>query len=200
MSDEETGRAYAANAAIYSKDWLDQPPPDDLYKLLQLYFIEGGKTADIGCGNGRDAAWLAAHHYPTVGFDNSLELLAEARWIFPTIRFQRASLPKLTEITEQFDNVLCETVIMHLAVEEILDAIANLQRIVKESGVLYLSWRVTEGSDQRHADGRLYTAFDPALIRDALQAWSILHVEDVQSLSSGKRICRIIAKKPAPHP
>jgi SAM-dependent methyltransferase len=197
MSDDRTVDAYAANAAAYSRDWLDQPAPDDLYALLDQYFIKGGETADIGCGNGRDAAWLADHGYKVTGFDNSPELLAEARRLFPAIAFAQAVLPRLDEIAGQFDNVVCETVIMHLDRAEVPQAVRSLIRILRPDGVLYLSWRVTEGADQRHADGRLYAAFTPDLVSGELADCAILHAEDVQSLSSGKRICRIVARKAA---
>ena len=54
-----------------------------------------------------------------------------------------------------FDNVLCETVIMHLDHKQIAASVRRLLDIVKPSGILYLSWRVTEGADQRDAQGRL---------------------------------------------
>jgi SAM-dependent methyltransferase len=195
MSDEETVRAYAVNTAAYSRDWLDQPAPTDLYALLDSYLVKGGATADIGCGNGRDAAWLAGRGYRVTGYDNSPELLAEARRLFPAVAFAPATLPGLDEIAGPFDNVVCETVIMHLDRAEVPHAVRSLARILRPGGVLYLSWRVTEGADQRHADGRLYAAFVPDLVRDALAGCAILHFADVESLSSGKRICRIVARK-----
>jgi SAM-dependent methyltransferase len=195
MRDEQTSRAYAANAARYSQDWLDQPAPSDLYALLETYFVKGGETADIGCGNGRDAAWLAANGYKVTGFDSSPALLDEARRLFPALTLRLATLPDLAEIADTFDNVLCETVIMHMPAADIPAAVRGLLRIIKPGGVLYLSWRVTEGADQRHADGRLYAAFDPAVVRGQLDGCEILHVEDTISLSSGRRICRIIARK-----
>ena len=48
-----------------------------------------------------------------------------------------------------FDNVLCETVIMHLRRPQILAAVRRLLAILKPDGILYLSWRVTDGADQR---------------------------------------------------
>jgi hypothetical protein len=63
--------------------------------------------------------------------------------------------------------------------------------------VLYLSWRVTGGQDERQPDGRLYAAFEPARVLDALIDCAILLIEDVTSESSGKRICRVIASKNA---
>jgi SAM-dependent methyltransferase len=193
--DFATLDAYSKGAARYSQDWLDQPPPEDMYALLATHLLPGGATADIGCGNGRDVAWMAAKGYRVTGFDASEGLLAEARRLNPALTFRAASLPALAEIDETFDNVVCETVIMHLPAASIPLAIDNLLRILKPSGVLYLSWRVTEGEDQRQKDGRLYSAFEPALVMDTLNDCAILLFEDVTSESSGKRICRVIASK-----
>lgn len=193
--DARTLAAYAQHASSYSQDWLDQPPPADLYALLERYLVAGGETADIGCGNGRDTAWLAAHGYPVIGFDGSDALLAEARRLNPGLEFRHAMLPELAEIGQSFDNIVCETVIMHLPAATIPLALHGLLGRLRPGGVLYLSWRVTAGSDLRHDDGRLYAAFEPALVLDALAACSILHFDDVISASSGKRICRVIAAR-----
>jgi SAM-dependent methyltransferase len=194
-TDPDTLAAYARDAARYSQDWLDQPPPNDLYSMLQTHLVPGGDTADIGCGNGRDAGWLAAQGYPVTGFDASLALLDEARRLYPDVTFREATLPALAGVDDTYDNVICETVIMHLPVDEIASAIDSLLRILRPDGVLYLSWRVTEGADQRLPDGRLYSAFDPALVLGELANCAILLFEDVTSESSGKRICRVVATK-----
>jgi SAM-dependent methyltransferase len=193
--DSATLDAYTRDAARYSREWLDQPPPDDMYALWQDHLLPMGKTADVGCGNGRDTAWLADHGYRVTGFDASEGLLDEARRLYPSIAFRTATLPLLAEIDEQFDNVVCETVLMHLAADAITDAVDNLVRILRPSGMLYLSWRVTEGADQRQPDGRLYSAFEPSLVTDALSACVILFADDTTNASSGKRVCRIIASR-----
>jgi SAM-dependent methyltransferase len=193
--DAATLDAYSQDAARYSREWLDQPPPDDMYALWDTHLLPTGKTDDIGCGNGRDAAWLAEHGYRVTGFDASEGLLDEARRLYPQIAFRTATLPQLEEIDDEYDNVVCETVLMHLPVDAITDAIDNLVRILRPSGMLYLSWRVTEGEDSRHEDGRLYSAFAPSLVTDALRDCVILFADDTTSASSGKRVCRVIASK-----
>lgn len=195
--DKKTVTAYSSNAQSYSDDWLAQPEPSDMYQLLKKYFHSKGKTADVGCGNGRDANWLSQNDFKVIGFDYSNELVNIASDLYPHIKFNKAFLPDLVEIQTQFDNVLCETVIMHLAKEQIQPAIKNLKRILKDDGVLYLSWRVTEVEDTRHSDGRLYSAFEPELILKEFEKKNILHFEDNISASSGKRICRLIWKKPS---
>lgn len=192
--DQKTLNAYAEKAKGYSDDWLAQPEPSDMYQLLKQFFISKGETADIGCGNGRDAEWLHENGYNVCGFDSSKELITVASQLYPQIKFQQAFLPNLKEINQRFDNVLCETVIMHLQKDQISAAIQNLKKILKKDGVMYLSWRVTEGDDVRHQDGRLYSAFDSNFILNHFDEKSILHFEDKLSASSGKRVCRLICK------
>jgi len=84
---------------------------------------------------------------------------------------------------------------MHLEPEAIGPAVERLLAILVPKGVLYLSWRVTEGADRRDEHGRLYAAFDPQLVLRALGSTEILLDEQVGSLSSGKLIRRIVARK-----
>jgi 2-polyprenyl-3-methyl-5-hydroxy-6-metoxy-1,4-benzoquinol methylase len=197
MTDLQTEAAYEANAVRYNEDWRNQPPPDDMYALLVRHFVPGGRTIDVGCGNGRDAAWLAQQGFDVVGYDSSSALVELARQSFPSVTFHVGHLPGLEGVTAQFDNVVCETVLMHLPANEVPQAAVRLWALVRPGGVLYVSWRVTEGDDLRHADGRLYSAFSPDVVRAALHGGVALHEEDVTSASSGKRVCRLVVRCPA---
>src|ERR1700742_346984 len=140
--DRSTLAAYDADAAAFARDWHEQPAPVDLQDLVERFFIKGGVTADIGCGSGREVAWLNANGYPAIGYDASDGLLAEARRRYPGADFRRAVLPALDGIaSNSFDNVLCETVIMHLPNNDVAASVHRLADIVKPGGVLYVSWR-----------------------------------------------------------
>ncbi len=116
MSDDATLAAYDSAAASFADDWHGQPPPSDLHDIIRRFFRPGMSVADIGCGSGREVAWLAAGGFAAQGFDASQGLLAEARRRYPALMFSHAELPALDAIAPaSFDNVLCETVIMHLA-------------------------------------------------------------------------------------
>jgi SAM-dependent methyltransferase len=193
--DDATLSAYDRDAKAFADDWETQPVPSDLHAVVRQFFIPG-PTADIGCGSGRDAAWLNASGYPTEGFDASEGLLAEARRRHPQIKFGKALLPGLEGVAEgSFANVLCETVIMHLEPGAITPTVERLLAILVAGGILYLSWRVTEEADRRDGYGRLYAAFDPELVLRALKATQILLDEQVGSVSSGKLIRRIVVRK-----
>ena len=114
--DRETVGAYDAGAAGFAKDWHEQPAPVDLHALVKRFFHPGGRTADVGCGSGREVAFLAAE-----GFDADrlrrlrraaragAAPLSAADSLRPPCCRSLAGVPDAA-----FDNVLCETVIMHL--------------------------------------------------------------------------------------
>src|SRR3974390_971708 len=129
--DQETLSAYDAKAASFAQDWHDQPAPSDLHAVVKRYFRPGA-TADIGCGSGREVAWLAAAGFAATGYDASSGLLQQARARYPRLAFAFAALPELTGIADaSFDNVLCETVIMHLPKAHMPPAVALMLEILK---------------------------------------------------------------------
>lgn len=196
-ADDATLAAYDRRAAQFFDEWMSQPSPLDLYADLRRHFEPGAATADIGCGSGREVAWLNAHGYPASGYDASPALLALARSRFPHYRFDYARLPQLAEISASlFRNVLCETVLMHLPQPQIAAAIDALKRIVQPGGVLYASLRLSDGADRVDEHGRLYSAFALDDVVRAVGPWPLLQCEERVSQSSGRRIAVVAARRP----
>jgi SAM-dependent methyltransferase len=194
--DRQTLAAYESDAAAFAKDWHAQPAPHDLHDIVRRFFIRGGMTVDVGCGSGREVAWLNANGFPAQGFDASSGLLAEARARYPDLKFALAELPELRGIAANtYDNLLCETVIMHLDRALIAPSIRRMLDVVKPGGFFYLSWRVTEGADQRDQHDRLYAAFEVSLVSAELSDATVLLDEEVVSDSSGKIVHRIVVRK-----
>ena len=195
--DARTLAAYDLHASSFAADWEEeQAAPDDLRAVVRRYFRSAGLTADVGCGSGRDTAWLAENGFPAIGIDPSQGLLEEAARRHPGVHFQRGELPGLGGFADgTFANVLCETVIMHLDPGIIAASVRRLVALLEEDGILHLSWRVTEGSSRRDDQGRLYTAFDRSLVDAALTNARIELDERVVSTSSGKTVHRIVARK-----
>ena len=195
-TDQRTLAAYNQKAVDFASDWRTQPPPEELYALLRRFFHAGGRTADIGCGCGRDTDWLRKNGFAAAGYEPSSGLLAEARRIYPEVCFYQTALPELDGIARgSFANVLCETVLMHLPSAVIPSSVRSLMDLLEYGGILYLSWRVTRENDERDAKGRLYSSFDASFVLQQLDSESILLDEEVVSVSSGKCIHRIIARK-----
>jgi len=196
--DQATIAAYDKDAAAFAKAWHDQPAPADLHEVVEQFFVRGGRTADIGCGSGREVDWLDTNGFSAEGIDASEGLLSEARSRYPDLKFTRAELPELSGIAaNRYDNVLCENVIMHLDAAEIAPAVHRLLDIVKPDGVLYLSWQVTEDAT-RDAQGRLASVIDAGAVRAELASVTATTFldEEVVSTASGKTMHRLVVKKP----
>ncbi len=163
--DQQTLNVYTQDAAALCATYRNIIPAD-LYRFIQQHFHQGQATADMGCGSGRDVAWLEAHGYPTTGYDASGAMLTEGRRAYPGIDVREAALPGLSTIPDQAcTNVLCCATLMHLPHNETAAAIGNLARIVRPGGRVVVSYLATAATKRRD-DGRLFTALN----RDALYA------------------------------
>ncbi|MDP6896901.1 MAG: class I SAM-dependent methyltransferase [Rhodospirillales bacterium] len=194
--DIDTVRTYDMQACNYAAEWEeDQAPPDDLRAAVRAYFNDG-LTVDVGCGSGRDTAWLAGQGFEVMGVDAAPGLLAEARRRHPEVTFDVDALPSLPGLGDRiFTNVLCETVIMHLVQPDAIAAVRRLCSLLAPGGTLYLSWRVGDGADRRDDVGRLYAAFATGAVRATLADLEVLLDEDRVSASSKKVIHRIVARR-----
>ena len=163
--DPRTLAAYDAAAAAFAKDWHEQPPPTDLHALVRQFF-RAGSTADIGCGSGREVAWLCAN-----GIRRSV--MTRPRRCSPrrgrAIRIANSGR-RLPELAGVADAGLRQRPVRDgdhaSAATGDRGALARLVALLKPGGILYLSWRVSHGAEQRDRS-RLYTAFDKRLVLDA---------------------------------
>lgn len=155
--------------------------PEPVYAAIRSCFRPGESSADVGCGSGRDVAWLNANGYPAVGYDASPQMLAEATRVYPQCEFRLGSLPLLADVPDgQFANVLCSAVLMHLGREELAIAARSLARITRPEGRLIVTFRVSRCDDERESDGRLFTALTPE------QVGSLLEEAGFQLLLTGR--------------
>ena len=74
-------------------------------------------------------------------------------------------------------------------------ATRRLLELLRPSGTLFLSWRVTEGDSLRDKHGRLYAAFDKRLVTDEIAGQTVLLDQEDVNLSSGKKVHRLIVRK-----
>ena len=160
--DAKTRDAYNVRASAFAAEYESQKP-QRLHDLALRYFRTGGLCLDVGCGSGRDLAWLASVGFETLGIDASENLLKQAKALHPGLEFRAGSLPELESLqNSSVENVLCCGVLMHLPEDEIPSACSHLLRVLKDSGTLLLSFRASRNPDDaREDDGRLYTPLEP---------------------------------------
>lgn len=178
--DTRTVKAYDEAAAQFAQQY-EKAAPAVFHAFIARHLTNGALTADIGCGSGRDAAWLKARGHTVHAFDASAGMLEQGRALHPEIPFAQATLPKLEAIADaSYDNVLCSAVLMHVPAAALADALTHLVRILRPNGRLVLSLRSSRDADEREADGRLFTLMTQGALEAALAplAASILAVED----------------------
>ncbi len=114
---------------------------DRIAALLSPYGISA--CLDAGCGDGAQTVRLAQRGFQVVALDFSEYVLGRARenvaahGLERTVRFEHGSLLGLPFPDGAFRFVLCWSVLMHIP--EVEKAIAELARVVAESGFLIVS-------------------------------------------------------------
>lgn len=130
--------------------------PHRIYELINQYFIKGEKTADIGCGIGRDTHWLTQQGFPSIGIDASKNMLQQAKSMYPSDNFFQDELPDLNQLgTLNFHNILCSAVLMHLSESDFKTTCKRLLQILNDNGCLVISFRNTSEINSREK-GKLY--------------------------------------------
>lgn len=171
--------------------------PTRIYQLVNKFFVKDGICVDVGCGIGRDSAWLSEQGYPVISIDASEGMLQQARLLNPNAYFIQDSLPLLEKQTDSsFVNVLCSAVIMHLADDQIACAVANLVRITTVGGIIIVSFRGTDSKDHRE-NGKLYSVIEmDKLVSLFTQAGArLLHSEIDYQEDRGVEWSNIVLKK-----
>lgn len=159
--DQRTREAYHANATNLCQRHR-RAVPTNLYRLILQHFHQGQPTADIGCGSGRDVAWLVQQGFPAIGYDASPAMLREARNAYPHIDVREDCLPQLASIPDTaYVNILCNATLMHVPRASLPASVQHVARITQAGGRMLISYRRSTAATEREHDGRLFTTIEP---------------------------------------
>lgn len=112
----------------------------------------GSKVADVGCGTGRLAPYLAAQGLSPSGVDLSPEMIRVARRDHPGFDFDVADLRELPFGDASLAGVVCWYSLMFLAPSDRPAAFSELARVVKPGGYLVTAFKA--GDSQVRRGGR----------------------------------------------
>ena len=151
---DATRRSYDTVAGRYAETFrneLDHKPLDRALLGVVLEETGAGATvADLGCGPGHVAAWLADLGAKSVGIDLSEAMVDTGRREFPQVEFRHGDLLALPATDDEFDAVVCFYSIIHLRGEEVGAAFAEMRRVLEAPGPLLVAFHV--GAEVRHRD------------------------------------------------
>lgn len=147
----EAGLIYGATAARYIEHIGSElsVAVDGAAELSALddfaTSIPTGTVADVGCGPGRAAAYLAARGLDVVGFDIAPGMVAAARTTHPSIPFEVGTLTAIPAVDEAFAGAVCWYSIIHTPLADLEPAWVELRRVLQPSAPLLLAFQSGEG-------------------------------------------------------
>lgn len=136
-------------------------------RFLQMTWQMAGeqpRVLDLGCGAGRDMAWMEDQGVWVVGADLSAGMLEEARH---SVRgpLVQADMRRLPFGDGSFNSVWCMASMLHLPKADAPSALAEIKRVLKPGGVLLLGLQMGEGEvwePNPYGDGeRFFARYSP---------------------------------------
>lgn len=155
MAFDPIAASYDAVAKQYAEeigDELNYKPVDRAWLGCVVDLAAGGIIADVGCGPGHVAAYLAAQGARVVGIDISPGMIEVASSRYPMIDFEVGSLLSLPVEDSRWSAAVCAYSILHLAPRERPVAFAELARAIEPDGWLLLSFHI---DDSEHESGQV---------------------------------------------
>jgi SAM-dependent methyltransferase len=109
----------------------------------------GGSVLDAGCAYGRDTKLFANIGFKITGIDLSQELLKRAKEFSPQTKFLKMDIRNLDFPNNHFDGIWCHATLLHLNNEDLEKALREFNRVLKEEGVLFASFKEGKGSEDK---------------------------------------------------
>jgi ubiquinone/menaquinone biosynthesis C-methylase UbiE len=141
--------AVAEQYAIGFRDELISKPLDRaLLACLAEQADDGVPIADLGCGPGHVAAWLADRGVATVGIDLSPGMIAIGRREYPQVEFRQGDFLELPAADGEFAAVVAFYSIIHLDPSELSRAFDEIHRVLRPRALSLVAFHA--GSEVRH--------------------------------------------------
>ncbi|MEV6973902.1 methyltransferase domain-containing protein [Kitasatospora sp. NPDC093806] len=155
-NDGKHGRVRASYDAV-AEEYRERIGGELAYKVVDRALLGvvveeagGGVVADLGCGPGHVAGWLAERGATAVGVDLSPAMVAVARRDHPGVEFRVGDLLGLPAADGEFAAAVALYSVIHLEPEELRPAFAEIRRVLRPSGVLLVAFHL--GTEVRRLD------------------------------------------------
>jgi SAM-dependent methyltransferase len=126
-----------------------------IHAWLNEVIPAGSRILELGCGSGREAAFLHSKGYRVLATDGSEAILREAISFHPELQgvISRLTIPAAFPFRDaSFESVLAIGVLMHLQEEDIQLTVNEVSRVLTASGCFVFS--VPGSRDDLDANGR----------------------------------------------
>ena len=154
----EARAVYDASADLYVErvgTELGPATEGAVDRALLAAFVElvgpnsGARVADVGCGPGRVAAFLARSGLDVIGLDVSSSMVTAAQDAHPEISFQVGQLDSLPLDDASLAGAVCWYSIIHTPPGSLDAAFGELARVLSPGGVLLLAFQAEDAPIHR---------------------------------------------------
>ncbi|RKS79041.1 methyltransferase family protein [Actinomadura pelletieri DSM 43383] len=154
MGHDATRQSYDTVAETYAARFRDELAGKPLDRALLASLLEqsepGFPVADLGCGPGHVAAWMAERGAKSVGIDLSAAMVSAGRREYPDVEFREGDLLALPAADGEFGSAVACYSVIHLEPSELPKAFAEIYRVLRPSGRFLVTFHV--GTEVRHLD------------------------------------------------
>jgi ubiquinone/menaquinone biosynthesis C-methylase UbiE len=183
----ETVATYDRLAGRFAEQWWSTRLAGPMSRF-SASLPAGGVVLDLGCGPGRDTAWLAEQGFTAIGMDASSGLVEEARRRVPAAQatFVRGDLVSLPFTPSSADGAWVCASLLHLDPAGALEALTEVRRVLRPGGALFAGVQQGEGDTIKEgaAGNRFFTYWSPVEFAAAVSAAGF-EVETVGSERAG---------------
>lgn len=139
---------YDRAAGDYARHFLDELRDKPLDRALLEHFAAGvggeGVVVDVGTGPGHVARFLRDRGVRAEGLDLSEGMVSEARARHPGVLFRVGSMLALDDQDDSWSGATYFYAIVHLAPEELCQALRELRRVLRPGAPALLAFHVGE--------------------------------------------------------
>jgi len=149
-----TQAGYDAVAEEYAARFFDELAAKPLDRALLDCLVELthglGVVADIGCGPGQIARYLADHGAEAMGIDLSPEMVRLAQRLSPDIPFHVGDMLALDREDNSLGGIAAFYCVIHAPPEQIPLVMREFYRVLRPAGLALLAFHI--GDEVRHLD------------------------------------------------
>ena len=148
MTADPVAASYDRVAAAYTANIAGELAGKPLDRALLQAFAEQagalGPIADLGCGPGHVAAFLAAAGASVEGFDLSGGMVAQARQRYPALAFRQADMRALPVADAALGGIVAFYSIIHLPEGQLAPALSEWRRALRPNGLALVAFHIGE--------------------------------------------------------
>ncbi|NYB74944.1 class I SAM-dependent methyltransferase [Sedimentibacter hydroxybenzoicus DSM 7310] len=154
---------YNQNADMFINTTIDADM-SELYSEFEKYLSIGCSILDIGCGSGRDSKYFSQKGYSVTSLDASKVMCERTQLITNNVVIQMKAEDIFFEA--EFDAVWACASLLHVSKENMLQTMLKIVVALKDSGVLYGSWKY--GTGVHDSKGRYFADYTEKTLTELL--------------------------------